>query len=147
MKTIVTHSAEETKTVASDLLNSLHGSNVLALYGDLGGGKTTFSQGIGKALGISNRMISPTFIVIRSYKLQVISDKLPFTNLYHVDLYRIDMPEEVINLGILDFIKDPKNLVVIEWAEKMGKYLPENRVDIKFEYVDEERRKITIEHC
>ena len=67
MKTIVTHSVEETQAVASDLLDSLQGSNVLALYGDLGSGKTTFSQGIGKALGIIKRMISPTFIVVRSY--------------------------------------------------------------------------------
>ena len=158
MKTIVTHSVEETQAVASDLLDSLQGSNVLALYGDLGSGKTTFSQGIGKALGIIKRMISPTFIVVRSYKLprlpslrsgvsgqEVISDKLLFTNLYHIDLYRIAKPEEVMDLGILDFIKDPKNLVVIEWAEKMGEYLPEKRVDVKFEYIDEEKRKILID--
>lgn len=157
MKTIVTHSVEKTQAVASDLINSLHGSNFLALYGDLGSGKTTFSQGIGKALGITNRMISPTFVVVRSYKLsrlpllrpgvsgqEVISDKLHFKNLYHIDLYRIEKPEEVINLGILDFARDPKNLVVIEWAEKMAKYLPEKRVDVKFESVDENIRKISV---
>lgn len=154
MKTIITHSSGETQHLAHEIVSSLNGKNVLALYGDLGSGKTTFSQGIGKALGITNRMVSPTFIVVRSYKLQVISDELPsalrstpFANLYHIDLYRIEKPEEVIDLGILDFARDPKNLVVIEWAEKMAKYLPEKRVDVKFEYVDEEKRKITIEHC
>lgn len=164
MKTIITHSSGETQHLAHEIVSSLNGKNVLALYGDLGSGKTTFSQGIGKALGITNRMVSPTFIVVRSYKLpllpllrsgvsgqEVISDELPsalrstpFANLYHIDLYRIEKPEEVIDLGILDFARDPKNLVVIEWAEKMGKYLPEKRVDVKFEYVGEKERKIII---
>lgn len=157
MKTIITHSAEETKALAAKTIIRLHKANIFALYGDLGSGKTTFSQGIGKALGINNRMVSPTFIVVRSYKLprlpllrsgvsgqEVISDKLHFKNLYHIDLYRIEKPEEVIDLGILDFARDPKNLVVIEWAEKMAKYLPEKRVDVKFEYVDENIRKISV---
>lgn len=146
MKTIITHSAAETLVFASRILRSLKGDNVLGLHGDLGSGKTTFSQGIGKALGIAHRMISPTFVVIRNYDLRTKNNEFPFRNFYHVDLYRIEKPEEVINLGLLDFIKDPANLVIIEWAEKMGKYLPEKRVDITFEYISEEKRKITTEN-
>jgi len=144
MKTIITHSAEDTKKFAAKLIASPQGNNVLALYGDLGSGKTTFSQGIGKALGITRRMISPTFVVIRNYTLQVKSSTLQFANLYHIDLYRVQNPKEVLDLGILDFMKDPTNLVLIEWAEKMGEYVPNKRVDVRFEYMDENSRKISV---
>ncbi|MBI2442506.1 MAG: tRNA (adenosine(37)-N6)-threonylcarbamoyltransferase complex ATPase subunit type 1 TsaE [Candidatus Levybacteria bacterium] len=143
MNTKVTLSAKETKKLAADLLTFLEGRNLLCLYGDLGSGKTTFSQGIGEALGIQKRMISPTFVILRKYEVQSMKNK-NIANLFHVDLYRIGFPDEIIDVGILDFIRNPENLVIIEWAEKMGEYLPEKRIDVRFEYVDEEKRKISI---
>lgn len=145
MKTIVTHSAADTFKAASDVLTLLDGGRFLALYGELGSGKTTFSQGIGRALGIMHRMLSPTFVIVRKYDVQLTSRDLAFNTLYHIDLYRIEKAEEVINLGIMDFIKDPASLVIVEWAEKMGKYLPTKRVDVRFMHLNEEKRKIVIE--
>ena len=144
MKTIITHSASETQKVAEAVLSSLQHRNILALHGDLGGGKTTFSQGIGKALGINQKMISPTFILVRQYELEKIKSKSHFAKLYHIDLYRIQRSEEIIDLGILDFAKDSTNLLLIEWAEKMGEYLSDRRVDVRFEYIAENDRKIEI---
>lgn len=147
MKTILTHSTAETQDLASKLLHTLNEKNVIALYGDLGGGKTTFSQGVAKELGINRRIISPTFTIIKNYSLETSRKDFIFQRLYHVDLYRIGDPEEVIDLGILDFMKDPQSIILIEWAEKMEEYLPKRRIDVRFEYIDESKRRITIQYC
>lgn len=144
MNTIITQSLTQTHEIARKTLSRLEGKNTLALYGKLGTGKTAFSQGVGKALGILSRMISPTFVIVRKYALHNTSGEFPFENFYHIDLYRIEKPEDVKDLGIIDFVNNPKNLVIIEWAEKMGNYLPEKRIDVRFEYVDEKERKIII---
>lgn len=141
MKTIITQSLERTQEVAKEVLQSLVDTNVLTLYGNLGSGKTTFAQGIGRAVGLTQKMISPTFVIVRSYDIHYKT----FKKLYHIDLYRIDNPDEVIDLGVVDFMKDKENLLIIEWAEKMGEYVPEERVDIMFEYAGKEERKIGIE--
>lgn len=135
--------AKETQKIAEDLAGSLSGGTVLALHGDLGSGKTTFVQGLAKGLGIKGQIISPTFIIVRTYKL----DKARLNDLnhfYHIDLYRIEHENGLVGLGIEEIIHDPKNIVAIEWAERMGSLLPEKRIDIRFEYVDEGKRRIII---
>lgn len=111
----------------------------MALSGELGSGKTTFVQGIAKGLGVKKQIVSPTFIIMREYA----GEKL---NFYHVDLYRLegDLGSELENLGLTDIWEDPKNVVVIEWAEKAEKYLPKSTKWIKFENLGEEQRKISI---
>lgn len=95
---------------------------VIALTGNLGSGKTTFVQGFAEGLGISNRIISPTFILMRSYKIE---DKGGFEALYHLDLYRLegDVKREVLNLGFEEILENPKNIILIEWAEKIKEEL------------------------
>ncbi|MEN9407711.1 MAG: hypothetical protein RLZZ455_927 [Candidatus Parcubacteria bacterium] len=145
MSKIITQSAEETKQVASELLSRLNGTNILLLYGDLGSGKTTFSQGIGEALGISQRMVSPTFLLVRKYDLQPNGkENMSFHSLYHIDLYRVGGDAQLDELGIFDFIQNPSNLVVIEWAERMGTRIPLKRIDVKFETLEGEQREISI---
>ena len=156
-KTVITNSAEETKAFGASLVKNLQGVNVIALHGELGSGKTTFAQGMAAALGIKRRIISPTFIIVRSYIVK--SDKparntsvaggqkVKSKNLFHVDLYRIQSESELEGLGIMEIVEDQENLVVIEWADKMGELLPEKRIDIRFEYIDEEKRKISITDC
>lgn len=102
--------------------------------GDLGAGKTTFVQGLAEGLGIKERILSPTFILMREYG-----------NLYHVDLYRLEegIDEEVRNLGLTDIWGKKDNIVIIEWAEKITDLLPENTIWMNFEILDEGRR-ITI---
>ncbi|OGM76424.1 tRNA (adenosine(37)-N6)-threonylcarbamoyltransferase complex ATPase subunit type 1 TsaE [Candidatus Woesebacteria bacterium RIFOXYA1_FULL_40_18] len=137
----ITKSASETKSlgekIAVDLAIS-HQPLVIALTGNLGSGKTTFVQGFAKGLGLKARIISPTFILMRKYG----------ENFYHVDLYRLEgnIESEVRNLGIEDIWKDPKNIVVIEWAEKIKKMIPKSAQWIKFENLGKDERKITINH-
>lgn len=123
------------KKLAADL----KGGELLALTGELGSGKTTFAQGLAKGLGIKQRIISPTFILMRKYDLGS-------KNFYHVDLYRLEdnVEREVRNLGIEEIWDDPKNIIVIEWAEKIKNMLPKNKMWIEFENLGEDKRKITV---
>ena len=145
-KDSVTSNFEETQRsgeiFASELLklNNSSGAKVVILYGELGSGKTTFVQGMAKGLGIKRRIISPTFIIVRTYEMK--NSKLK--SFYHVDLYRINSEKDLEGLGLKEIIEDPENIVVIEWGEKLGSLLPEKRWDIKFEYLDNDKRKITI---
>lgn len=127
----------ETQAFAVDFAKQLKGSTILCLYGDLGFGKTTFIQGLAKGLGVSGRIISPSFIIMRSYKLSI-------KYFYHVDLYRINHEQEIIDLGLLDIMNGQNNITAIEWPEKLGKFMPEKRIDIKLDYVDENKRNFNI---
>lgn len=135
----VTNSFEETRGMGKELGRTLRGGEFIALYGDLGGGKTTFVQGLTLGIGIKRRITSPTFIIIRSYKIE---SKM----FYHIDLYRIQTTTDLKGIGIQDVIKDKNSIIVVEWAEKMKHFLPEKRFDIFFEYLDENKRKIKIIH-
>lgn len=137
-KTYTTNSLDETQSLAKDLAQTLRGGEFVALYGNLGGGKTNFTQGLARALKIKRRIISPTFIIIRSYKRQ----KGQF---YHLDLYRIENANELLNLGIEEIISSKDNIVVVEWAEKMKEFLPRKRIDVHFKFLEENKREITIE--
>ena len=134
---IVSKSQKETQDIAMDLGKKIKRGTVLAFYGDLGSGKTTFVQAIAKELGIKRRMISPTFVIMRNYK----NSKF---NFYHIDLYRLNSEKEIEDLGILDLLNNPKNILAIEWAEKMEKLLPKNAIKIHLKYLGDEEREIEI---
>lgn len=145
---MITDSYQKTQSLGEDFAKKLIGGEVVALHGDLGGGKTTFTQGIAKGLGIKKRIISPTFIVLRTYKLKTenLKQKTTLKNsklFYHIDLYRIENKRDIEGLGIEEILKNPENIVVVEWAERLGDLLPNKRIDVYFEYIDEEKRKIT----
>lgn len=136
---IITKSAEETKSLGKKLAIDLSKNQrgiVIGLIGELGAGKTTFAQGFAEGLGIKNRIISPTFILMRKYG-----------DFYHVDLYRLekDVENEVRNLGLFDIWEKPENIILIEWAEKIENILPKGSIKIEFELLDEFERKIRIE--
>lgn len=138
-KTIISKNISETTRLADELIKNTD-QHVFFLYGDLGSGKTTFSQGVGEALGITQKMQSPTFIIMRSYELQ----KQKWNTLYHVDLYRIESMHQIEGIGILDLMQDPKNLFLIEWPERMQQFSPPRRMELHFTYEDEEIRKIIV---
>ena len=138
-ETIVTKSVQQTRELGEKVARELTGGSILVLYGELGSGKTTFVQGLAKGLGIKKRVISPTFIIIRSYALK--SQKLKF--FYHIDLYRVEDQEDLQGLGLEEILADPQNIIAIEWAENLGDLLPKKRWDVWFEYIEEEKRKIT----
>ena len=131
----ITKSSEETQKIAEKIAKGLKGGEVLALFGDLGAGKTTFVQGLAKGLGVKGRIISPTFIILRTYPLrQSLSEASPLKdkNFYHVDLYRIESEKEVEEIGLKEILKDRKDIVAIEWAEKIQNILPDERINIFF---------------
>jgi tRNA threonylcarbamoyladenosine biosynthesis protein TsaE len=108
---------------------------VIALSGNLGSGKTTFLQGFAKGLKIKENILSPTFVIMKR-----------FGNFYHFDCYRINKPEEILELGFKKIISNPKNIVAIEWPEKIKDILPKNTIYINFKFVDENKRDIIINY-
>lgn len=135
----ISNSAEETEKFASKLAQKFKDGAILALSGNLGAGKTTFTKGFAHGLGIKNKIISPTFVLIKEYPIPLKNN----TKLYHIDLYRLENPEEIENLGLSDLFINPSNIILIEWAEKL-KNLPKNTINITFEYISESKRQITI---
>ena len=141
-KVHITHSPAETGKIAGKLLPLLAAKKIVCLYGELGSGKTTFVQGLAKALGIKKNIPSPTFILIREYPIE----KLPITKLIHVDCYRLESEKDIRAVDLKELWQNKRNLVVIEWAERIKSILPKERTDLCFEYVnaDEKTRKITV---
>lgn len=149
-QTIITNSFEETQKLGSDFALKIdsvsapiESGSVLALYGDLGSGKTTFVQGLTQGLGIKKRVISPTFIILRSYDIKNTNKKSKM--FYHADLYRIYDEKDIEEIGLKEIMNDAQNIIAIEWPEKIEKILPEKRINIFFEYIDENKRKVIIE--
>lgn len=141
MQKFITTSAQETQHLAETFAKKLSGGTIVLLYGDLGAGKTTFTQGLAKGLGVEKRIISPTFVIIRTYVVRNRESKF----FYHVDLYRLEKESEIEGTGLLDIIKQENAIVVIEWPEKLGSYLPKKRWEVKFTPLGEDKREITVE--
>ncbi|MCG2686474.1 tRNA (adenosine(37)-N6)-threonylcarbamoyltransferase complex ATPase subunit type 1 TsaE [Candidatus Parcubacteria bacterium] len=134
---IETHSAQETKKIARNLASQLSGGEVLALYGELGSGKTTFVQGLAEGLGIKDRVLSPTFVLMRQYDCHI-------GRFSHIDCYRIDTMEQAEGLGLEEIFADPHAVVAIEWAERVEELLPQNCLRIYFEYGDGNTREVKV---
>jgi tRNA threonylcarbamoyladenosine biosynthesis protein TsaE len=145
MKTI-SENLEDTSKVAKGLIKLIcekefTKSCVIGLYGDLGAGKTTLTQALGKELGIQAPVISPTFVIMKSYALQ----DSRFKKLVHIDAYRLDSSSELSKLGWADIISDPENLVLIEWPERVSDIMPKGHIKIKIGHLDENSREIEID--
>lgn len=137
---VLSKSTSETKDLALRVAKTLRGGDVLALYGDLGSGKTTFVQGLLEALNSEDKVVSPTFVLIRHYKCDLDGIKM----VHHIDLYRVTNIDEALHLGIFELAEDKKSLTIIEWPDLLDGYLPKNSKEIKFEVVDETTRKIYV---
>lgn len=111
---------------------------VIALYGDLGSGKTTFIQGLAKGLKIRGKIKSPTFIILRKYKI----NNKKFKTFYHIDAYRIKNKQDIKNSGIEEGLKNKDSILAIEWADIIKKYLPPLRVDIFLKHSSKNSREI-----
>lgn len=121
MRTVETHSPEETWQLAARLADELKPGTVIALHGDLGAGKTCFIQGYAAGLGIDEPVTSPTYTLIGEYQ-----GRLP---LHHIDLYRLSGPEEVLGLGLEEYF-DVNGITAIEWAERAEGLLPPDLLHI-----------------
>lgn len=135
----------ETQDIGMALAETIEAQDkaiVLGLSGDLGAGKTTFLQGFAKGLGIKEKVISPTFVIMNRFDIK----KGKFKNFYHFDCYRIERAKEMENLGFEEIISDPKNIVCIEWPEKIKKILPLDLISIRFNILEGDNREIIIDY-
>ncbi len=147
-KIIFTKSTAGTKKIASNLACQVlrfapkpgFGAIVIGLIGDLGSGKTTFTQGCAKRLGIKKIITSPTFVLEKIYELPGKKHR----HFVHIDAYRIDDSKELIDMGFKDLIKNKQNLILIEWADKIKSILPKDCIKINFSHKGKDKRKIVI---
>lgn len=143
MQKTITHSAEETRMFAGKFARRVKPKSVIALYGDLGAGKTTFAQGFLSALGADEPYISPTFVIMKQYELP--ESKNDIRRVYHVDAYRIDDSSDIEKLGFEEWFTDPAGLVLVEWPEKLGRLLPVDVKKISLVWISDTEREIMIE--
>lgn len=113
-------------------------ATVIALHGDLGAGKTTFTQFLARALGVTQSLNSPTFVLMKRYPLEA----QPFDNLFHVDAYRLDNADDLRKLDFESVLAEPKNLVVIEWPERVADLIPDTAQKLNFTFINETTREV-----
>ena len=146
MKKVHSKSPKETEKAAQDFVASLEKSKsqeqatIVGLYGELGSGKTTFMKSVARAFGVEEIVTSPTFVIQKSYPLK----NKRFSNLYHIDAYRLTSGDDLLTLGWERVLGDPKNIIFIEWPEFISSALPASINTVMFETVDETTRDITI---
>ena len=128
----------DTKQLAFDFVNLLHGGEVITLAGDLGAGKTTFTQSLALAMGINQPVTSPTFTLMNQYQGKPLK-------LYHFDMYRIDDIDEILETGLTEYFGNSDAVCVIEWAENIQSLLPKQYIKISIEKLGETERKFKIE--
>ena len=173
---LVTNSSDETEKAGFNFAKKLQIGDVICLYGNLGNGKTTFIKGLAKGLGIKHRIISPTFIIVRSYDLKLgnisscnychsresgnlcrwIPDQARLAKskrvgddkiiFYHADLYRLSSENDLESIGLQDILDEENKILAIEWPEKLGKFMPKNRWEIYFKVLDNDKREIKIKY-
>ena len=166
MKEFISKNEEDMRQIAHDFVKNLEtkfpnpldgahqGVFVVGFYGELGAGKTTFMKYIAEALGVKETIQSPTFVIVKSYKLKVESRKeqeadfklapLNFQTLIHIDAYRIEKESEMLNLGWLGLLESEHNLIFVEWPERIARVMPAH-TKISFEHISESERKIIFE--
>lgn len=137
---VLTTSEAQTQALAAKIAKKLQGGETLALLGDLGAGKTAFTKGLAKALGI-RAVSSPTFVLMKVYKIK---KHRCLKQLVHVDAYRIASGESLRAIGLLDYIGQPDTIVLIEWADRVSDILPKNVLRLRFAHEKEDNRTITL---
>ena len=130
--TIITGSAAETEAAGFDLAARVRPGTVLAFIGDLGAGKTTFTRGLARGLGITVPVTSPTYTIVNEYG-----------PLIHFDMYRLTAPDELFEIGWEDYLQQ-NAVIAVEWSENVREALPPDTVYINMEKLGEQGRKITI---
>ncbi len=133
---IISHKPSETQQLGMNIGRLAIPGDILLLVGELGAGKTCLTQGIARGLGVGEYVTSPSFVLIRQFQ-----GRLP---LYHIDLYRLDLPQEVADLGLDDYLYG-RGVCVIEWAEKGYSLMPPHYMLIRIDYLGDTERNLKIE--
>lgn len=132
---IVTHSTGETKALARDLASALIAGDVISLTGDLGAGKTVFVQGLAEGLGIKERVTSPTFTIIKEY-----AGRIP---MFHMDVYRLSSPAELVDLGYEEYFFG-EGVSIVEWGDRVEALFPPDYLEISIDRLAESDRKLAL---
>ena len=136
MITAVTKSADDTRDLGASLASLARPGDVILLSGDLGAGKTTLAQGFGRGLGVAEPIVSPTFVLVRSYEGRLA--------LVHCDVYRIDHFQEVIELDLPELL-DEGAVALVEWGDVIAPSLPANFLEVRIELTDaDEVRRLSV---
>jgi tRNA threonylcarbamoyladenosine biosynthesis protein TsaE len=139
----VSKSIEETQNIAREVLENLpvfNKASIVGLSGELGAGKTTFTQELAKVLRVTERVTSPTFVILKIYEIE----HERFKKIIHIDAYRLKSGSELTALSLTEEFKDPTNLVLVEWYENVSDVLPQPITTIELEPINEYTRNITI---
>lgn len=129
------------KAVSADVKPKVSRAALVFLSGNLGSGKTTFTQKAAKHLGVTEKVLSPTFVFMHEHKIRKPS---PFKKLIHVDAYRIETKRDFEAIGLRQYIKNPENLIMIEWAEKITQWLPKPNLVLHFMHHSPKKRRVTV---
>ena len=136
---ITTTCFEETENAGFNLAKTLSKGQTILLFGNLGAGKTVFSRGFARGLGITEPVSSPTYTIVQEYDIP------SGGRLYHLDLYRISGVESALAFGVDEFIDDPNAIRLIEWPMRIDGILPDDCIKVSISHIDDETREITIE--
>ena len=141
----VSQSAQDTQAIAAQLAQKVRATmpsataTIIALRGDLGAGKTTFTQGFARALGIPQQPKSPTFLLAKQYGIPETS-----YSLWHLDCYRLQSHKDLVTIDLHTIFTNANNIILIEWPEKVGDGLPRDRIEVHLTHAGENKRNITI---
>lgn len=135
---LITNLANDTIEFGKSVARAVEKGAVISLVGDLGAGKTTFTKGVARGLGIMDNVTSPTFTILNEYAGEE-------KRLYHFDFYRIEDPDELVELGFEDYFPSTDGLTIVEWVEKAPSVLPKQYYQITFEKIDDDKRRIVFE--
>ena len=133
----VLNSVQEMQTFANNLAKKIPGGTIIALIGNLGSGKTTFCKGFASGLGLKDEILSPTYSILNEYQVNG-------KNLYHFDLYRLKSINEFIEIGGLEYLNNQMSISLIECPDLINDITIKNMINIKFEYLSEKERLITV---
>jgi len=132
---ITTKNARETQKIAEllakELIPHTNRATVIALQGNLGSGKTTFTQGFARSLGIRENVLSPTFVLMKWYRLR---KQNVFKHLVHIDCYRITSARELLHVGLRDIFRDQDAIILIEWADRIRERIPKDALWVTFRH-------------
>lgn len=134
---MLSKSAKQTHSLGQTYSKRLNPGDVVALFGELGGGKTVFVKGIASGIGIKQTILSPTYTISKIYRGK--------KNLAHFDFYRVEKPDQLLSLELLDLMASGEYIVVIEWAERVRKFLPTGTKKVSFEHAGLNTRRISTE--
>ena len=132
MVKLISHSADETEQIGEKIAKKLHGTEVIALFGGLGMGKTAITRGLARVLGVDDGVSSPTFALVNEYNGKY--------NIYHFDMYRVNSWDDLYSTGFFDYIDN--GILVIEWSENIEGALPENAIRITIEKGESDDERI-----